>query len=444
MNLFKKALVATAVVASFGASAAVITPSTTIVQISKEGIAANVAVPDTGFDINVKVGTLTAAASNIKIQFGAGVDLTTPAGNLTGTVTQAAAPNGSSTDGDMVISFGTGSFTFDNFAIDTTTANAHFVTFDVSVGQPIAEGAAFNIEFATGKVAVASSATYTATDGGTVIDTGTGAIAQEVDQFSFAVSTPFDALINRTNNLTFTPAATADTFAATVTNKAASLNRAITLTGAVTNLDADFTGVLVGETAGSATTGAAPATIAVANEEIALTLDAAAYNAASNTITLVVDHAGTAITASGLVDVTHTLSGDFTGGTSVIHSDTDGGEWAIDATLINVPYFPVGFEGTSSSVHLSNEGSTDVDVSVSAIDQAGNVYPAVDLGADLAAKTVTKIKQGDLMTLLGAPAGSKLSVTFNVDANEGVVNGYAFTTDDTGRTEISTSQQRGN
>jgi len=48
------------------------------------------------------------------------------------------------------------------------------------------------------------------------------------------------------------------------------------------------------------------------------------------------------------------------------------------------------------------------------------------------------------MTLLGAPAETKLSVTFNVDANEGVVNGYAFTSSSVGRTEISTSQQRGN
>jgi hypothetical protein len=50
-----------------------------------------------------------------------------------------------------------------------------------------------------------------------------------------------------------------------------------------------------------------------------------------------------------------------------------------------------------------------------------------------------------VMTLLDAPAESNLSITFNVDANEGVVNGYAFTQKPgTGRTEISTSQQRGN
>jgi len=438
-------MVATAVVASFGASAAKVTPSVTQLMISKEGIANNIAVPDAGFNLNVKVEKDTPAASQIKIQFGAGVDLTTPKASLTGTVTQAA---GSSSDGNVNITFGTGSFTFDNIQIDTTTANAHFITFDVSLGQPMNNGAAFNVAFSTGKVATASDATYTATDTGTVIDSGSGAIAKEVDQFTFAVTTQFDALINRTDNTTYIPAATADSFIAKITNNTA-LSRAITATGATALLSADFTGVLVGETTGTATTGLAPATVPVADKQILLTLDAAAATATSNTVTLAVDHAGTAITPSGLVNVLYTVAGDFTSGSKVLNSADNGGEWAVDATLINIPYLPVGFEGTSTSIHLSNEGNSAVDVSVSGfttVDADGKsvTYPEVDLGMDLPAKSVTKISQGKIMELLGAPAGSKLSVTFNIDANEGVVNGYAFTTDDTGRTEISTSQQRGN
>lgn len=444
MNFFNKALVATAVIASFGASAAKITPSTTMLQISKEGIANNIAIPDNGFDINVKVEADTPAASNIKIQFGAGVDLTTPKAALTGTVTQAA---GSSSDGDVNITFGTGSFTFDNIQINTTTPDAHFITFDVSLGQPMNQGAAFNVAFASGKVAKAATATYTATDG-TVIDSGDGAISKEVDQFTFAMGTKFDALINRTDNTTYVPAATADTLTFDVTNKT-TLSRAITATTATALLKADFTGVLVAETTGTATTGLAPATVPTPNKEILLSLDNAATLAASNKVTLVVDHAGSAITPTTPVHVLYTVSGNFTSGTMVLNNEKNGGEWAVDATIINVPYFPVGYEGTSSSIHLSNEGSSKVDVIVSAIGEvdstgASVVYAAQDLGFDLPKQSVTKIKQGDIMSLLGIPAGSKVSVTFNLDANEGVVNGYAFTTDDTGRTEISTSQQRGN
>jgi len=442
MNLFKKAIVATAVVASFGASAAKITPSTTILEISKEGIAANVAIPTTGFNFDVKVEAQTPAASNLKVQFGAGVDLSLL--TLTGAVDNTTA--GTSSDGEMIITFGTGSFTFDNFAVDTTTADAHFVTFDVSLGQPMNAGAAFNVAFtgaASASIAKAASATYTATDSGTVIDTGVGAIAVEKDQFSFAVTTPFDALINRTTNTTYVPAGTADSLVLTVKN-ATGLSRAITATGATALMEADFKDVVIGEVTGTATTGLAPATIDTADEKILLTLDGAATTALTNDVTLVVDHAGTPITASGLVNVLYTVSGDFTGGTKVLNNAKNGGQWVVDATIINVPYFPVGYTGTSSQINLANESTSAVDVRVSAIDHKGNVYPEVDLGMDLPKQTVTKISQTTLMTLLGAPAESKLSVTFNIDANEGVVNGYAFTSSSVGRTEISTSQQRGN
>ena len=438
MNFYKKALVATAVIASFSASAAKITPSTTITKISKEGIAANVAVVNAAFNFDVKVEANTAAASKLKVQFGSGVDLS--AMTVANSVTQAA---GSSTAGQMIITFGTGSFTFDNFAKDTTTAGAHFVTFDVSLGQPMNTGAAFNVQL-FGGLATASSATYTATDGVNVIDTGVGAIAVEEDQFTFSMDDKFDSLINRTDNTTFIPTSNVDVLSFDITNNAAGLSRSITATGATALLAADFTGVLVTETTGAITTGAVVDSIATVDKEILLTVDAAGALAATNTVTLTVDHNNTAITPSGLVNVLYTVAGDFTGGTKVYNNAKNGGIWAVDATIINVPYFPVGFEGTSSQINLANESTSAVDVRVSAIDQNGKVYPEVDLGMDLPKQTVTKISQTMLKTLFGAADEVKLSVTFNVDANEGVVNGYAFTSSEVGRTEISTSQQRGN
>lgn len=442
MNFFKKALVATAVVGTFGASAAKITPSTTILEISKEGIAANVAVPTTGFDINVKVEAQTPAASNLKVQFGAGVDLSLL--TLTGTVDNSTA--GKSSDGEMEITFGTGSFTFDNFAVNTKTDDAHFVTFDVSLGQPMNEGAAFNVKFtgaSSASVAKAASATYTATDSGTVIDSGVGAISVEKDQFSFAVKTQFDALIVRTDDKKYTDDSDTDVLDLSLTNKS-TLSRAITATGATALVSGNFKDVVVGELTGSATTGVNTASVDTADKELLLTLDAAAALAATNTATLSVDHAGTAIPATGDVKVKYTVSGNFTGGTKVLSSAADGGEWAIDATIINVPYFPVGYEGVNSQINLTNESTKAVDVIVSAIDNNGKVYAAKDLGYDLPKQTVTKLSQTAIMDLFSVPAGTKLSVTFNIDANEGVVNGYAFTSSAAGRAEISTSQQRGN
>ena len=454
MNFFKKALVASAVVATFGASAAVITPSTTLTQISKEGIAANIAVPDTGFDFNVKAEVLTPAASHIKVTFGADVDLTTPAATLvTNTTTSQTA--GSSSRGDLDITFGTGSFTFDNLAIDTTTAGAHFVTFDVSIGQPIAAGAAFNVTFASGKVAAASVATYTATDT-SVIDSGNGAISEEVDQFTFAVKTPLDGLIKRDDLTTYIDGVV-DVLELSITN-VPGLNRAITATGATALLSGNFTGVTVG--AGNEAIGTlsglgtnvptTPLTIPV-EQEMLLTLDGAAVTAATNTVILTTTHAAGDIPVTGDVNVLYTVAGNFTGGSKVLNNKLNGGEWAIDATIINVPYLPVGFDGTNSTVILANEGALDTDVIVTAIDQNGMTYGPVNLNAGtgfaggLPAQTVSKVSDVFLMDLLSAAAGTKLSVTFNIDANEGVVNGYAYTQKaGTGRSEVSSSQQRGN
>lgn len=359
MNFLKKALVATAVVASFGASAAVITPSTTLLQISEEGIAAGIAVPDAGFDFDVKTEALTPAASTLTFTFGADVDLTTLAAAAGGVVTQDASGT-FGTSGGLVFTYGNGSFTFDNAVVDKTTAGAHFITVDVSLGQPIASGAAFNVKLASGAVAKASVASYTATDNAAVIDSGTGAISEEVQQFTFAVKTPLDALIVRTDDTLYTDQGTADTLEFSITNVPL-LSRGITASGSTALLSGNFTGVTVG--AGEATGAAVAGTIVTSTpltapieQEMLLTMNAAAALAATNVLTLTVDHATTVIPVTGDVTALYTVLGDFIGGSKVLNANADAGEWAVDATIINVPYLPVGFDGTNSTVILANEG----------------------------------------------------------------------------------------
>jgi len=125
----------------------------------------------------------------------------------------------------------------------------------------------------------------------------------------------------------------------------------------------------------------------------------------------------------------------------------DAGEWKVDATIINIPYMPVGYEGTSTSVHFSNLGpKADVIVeAVSVIDADGKsvTYKATDLGFDLAANSVTKVSQTAIMSALSIPAGShKLSVTFNIDGKSSDVSAYAYTSSAAGRAEVSNSQAK--
>jgi hypothetical protein len=147
-------------------------------------------------------------------------------------------------------------------------------------------------------------------------------------------------------------------------------------------------------------------------------------------------------------EITFTGVTTATGKTFVLTADA--GQWVLDATIINVPYFPVGYTDTSSSIHFANESSVDADVIVTAIDSMGNEYGPESLAdvtgfADgIEGNTVRKVSQTHIMDLLTVPAGTKLSVTFNVDSNVGNVNAYAFSQKvGEGRQALVTSQQKG-
>ncbi|GAA6203356.1 hypothetical protein [Thalassotalea sp. SU-HH00458] len=452
MNFFKKGLVASAIVASFGASAATVQPSTSALKLSAEGVAAGVAAYNGAFDFDVTIGAEHPAGATVTLTFSNAVDLVNVAAN--NAVDNTTPQQGDA--GDIDFNYGNGSFTFNNVVVtdnDNSKGGMDTITFDISLGQPLAKNAAFNVAIVNGEVSGAATADYSASHAGSVIDTGTGTIAAEYTQFAVSVKTPLDAVINRTTNTIYTDNTANDTFALSIVNYD-DLDMSITVdAGANAAYDAVLTGTFTGVTSGEVNVPAtsAAATVNGGADFITFDIDGGATpttNGSADVYSVIFEHGVSAIAATGAVELDFIVNSNDFGAAALnkkqIVTDADAGQWKIDATIINVPYLPVGFEGTSSSVHLSNEKTTAVDVIVSAIDQAGNVYPAVDLGMDLPKQTVTKITQGALMTLLGAPAESKLSVTFNIDANEGDVNGYAFTTDSTGRTEISTSQQRGN
>jgi hypothetical protein len=443
MNLFKKALVASAVVASFGVAAEA-TISSTPLAMSAEGVADGITAANQNFSFDVVVGTLHPAASTITLTFDANVDLDA----LTGGAVTNTPSNGTGTAGDITFDYGTGSFTFDNVVIDTTTDGAHTIAFDINLGNPLTADSAFRISIggATVDISGASTVAYDAvTSGGDAIESGAGVIAEETSQFAFVNSLAFDQLITRDNTLLFTDSTDVDSAQFVLTNNE-SLAAAMTAVTGVLTVDGDFTGVVAADLDAEAE-GVDLVAVEVVNgdDEIVLTLSAAeVVNAATTTIDLGFDEAdGTALPVTG--DVTATMQLDYTNGTSTAFNlpSVDAGEWALDATVINVPYFPVGFEGTSTSVHFANESAADADVIVTAIDDEGNTYGPLDLGSDFAAETVTKVSQGAIMSLFGLTDSTKLSVTFNIDADDGDVNAYAFTTDDTGRTEISNSQLKG-
>lgn len=487
MNFFKKALVASAVVASFGAAADA-TVSSTALQLSEEGILGGLTATAQELVFDVVVGTDTPAASTITLTFDNTVDLN---GLTDGAVTNAVGTGvgtvGAGASG-LIFNYGTGSFTFDDVVVtdnNQALGEQDTLSFKVNLGNALTAGSAFRVTLgdgaATGVAIVSGEAdlAYQSVDAAdALIENGAGTVAEEVKQFAFSVTTPFSDLIDRTTTTVFTdtvsPAAASETAVFSFTNNA-NLAAAITNTNAVVTLEGNFDGLVTADyavTTVGATGSAAPAVPLVADaanavvtsvgstaDTITITLLAANTSlqtaVAGGVTTLSVPFVSTAaavLPETGTIDASVVLTNSTsTLTTYALATDLDAGEWKIDATIINVPYFPVGYTGVQSTIQLANEGSADVDVIVTAIDNDGMTYGPVNLdtttafASDLPGETVSKLSDTFLMDLLSVSAGTSLSVTFNIDANEGVVNGYAYTQKPgTGRSEVSTSQQRGN
>lgn len=281
----------------------------------------------------------------------------------------------------------------------------------------------------------------------------TGTLATTTSQFDFAVTAPFDGRIDRVAQKTFAKNGnngtnsvnTHDTLGYYVIDRADTLEASLTVTGVTIALDGNFdnggTAAATDQTSDATFT---PAAAFTSNfDTLTFTGTTPLTTGAKTAGSLVFDN----ITAAAVVipqtkDITAKATFAVTGADSVVvATGVDAGEWKLDAVVVNIPYFPVGFDGLSTSVHFANESANDADVIVTAIDQKGNEYSGTM--ADLAGDTVTKYTQVNIMDALKAPAGSKLSVTFNINANEGDVNAYAFSNGPTGRQALVTSQEKG-
>ncbi|MDP5213576.1 hypothetical protein ORJ66_11035 [Pseudoalteromonas tunicata] len=478
MKLFKKALLATAVFGAMGAQAATI--SSTPLKLSAEGVALKVPAIATKLTFDIVVDKDHPSSSTITLNFDSKVDLTA---NLVGGAVVQGVGNGTAYAGDVGFNYGTGSFTFDDVVIkngDATKGETDSITFKVNLGNPLTADSAFRIVLGNHQfdanpgvgvnrvlVSGASSLAYVSNKADkSQIETGTGVIAEEVSQFDFKVGTPLNNLIQRDALTRFLNNATTDVLASTFVNDEtlglALQDVAATLT---------YTGNFKGLTDNAATlnelnvdnltlvTSGTPATVTSLTAAIA-----SGAGAVKDTTTVTstfangtdgINNTVVAIPVTGNVkaSLVVTAANQTVGGAAVVlptggysvATGVDAGKWAIDATIINVPYLPVNAANTDTFIHFANETDKEVDVIVTAIDNNGVEYGPMNLGAKLAANTVTKISEPAMDTLFGLKgASTKLSVTFNIDADKGDVNAYAVTQNDKGRTEVSTSQQRGN
>lgn len=459
MKLFKKALLATAVFGAMGAHAADVSDAVKFTSV--EGFAvANGSLTDDR-SVRVIVREKLEAGDRITLQFGKGFDGITSVG----TYVNASTPLNS---GEIAINNGTADYTFTVDAVASDFAKGT-VVLELDTGYTVELDESFEIvvaadTFAATATQANATVTYSAVSwqDGSAKDTkgdNTGSFLKFANQYSASVKTALDGVIERKDGLNFisgfpTTADETDTLVLTLKDNTDLLD-AVAATSTVTTFElagdfSDFdqtvaTTTDITFTASGDILTSDVALVSISDSVATFSVTDSAGDGQEGEVVVTLDNATRVAIPERIKATSFTLDGevDYTlPAKASIFANADAGKWIVDATIINVPYFPVGYEGVSTSVHFANEGSTDVNVIMTAIDNSGKVYDAVDMG-DLAADTVTKYKQTDIMKAFGITSATKLSVTFNIDATDGVVNAYAFSNAGTGRQSLVTSQQKG-
>ena len=442
-TVFKASLLASAMAFTMGAQAATI--SSTPLQLSAEGVAVGLTAPSQALSFDIVVGELHPSASTITLTFDGNIDLTTLVG---GAVTNNPT-SGTGTAGGVTFSYGTGSFTFDNVVIDTATAGAHTISFQVNLGNPLTASSAFRVAIgATTTVSGASTLSYSSADSAmNAIETGTGTIAETANQFTAAVTTELDGLIERIARVTFTDASDIDVLGLSLTNNADNLAASLDVVTGTAVLGGDFTGVVTADWVSAVGLTVPAGVVNVDEDEVAFAVAAAdlTTDGVADTVVITFDEQdGTELPITGNVSVVVTLDGTNNPTSDPVVITLDAGQWQLDASIVNVPYLPVGY-GLSPNVEISNEGSTDAEIMVEGFDQFGTEYPSVALSFMAEKNTVTKVSEADLQTAFGLATTDKrkLSVTFVLDADADKITLAPYYKEGTSRVNVMSSQYKG-
>jgi len=211
----------------------------------------------------------------------------------------------------------------------------------------------------------------------------------------------------------------------------------VSTTGTVITMDADLAGA--SKTANVISTGMT-STKAYDDATKKVTLTYAGTEVTTDTITI------TPLTGSSAVVLSaqdFKVAGAYNYGTAMsasVGSDA-AGSWTLNGAVVNVPYMPYG-AGIGQIIYVTNNGSLDGDVAVTAFDEAGNDY---DLGIIGSAKAGEVTKVSILIANALAAQGfteGKLAMTITVNAQNKDVTVHAAYNIRGDRGNVFTSQYK--
>jgi hypothetical protein len=107
-------------------------------------------------------------------------------------------------------------------------------------------------------------------------------------------------------------------------------------------------------------------------------------------------------------------------------SGLSAGAWALSGATVNIPFMPFG-SGISQIIHITNDGSVTGEIELTAIDDAGESYGPVTLNVSAAAGTVTRLN-GAIQTALtdaGFDGAGNVDMTLTVNSPKADIEVFA-------------------
>lgn len=254
--------------------------------------------------------------------------------------------------------------------------------------------------------AVIAVSSYGETATGTQFDAGASTnVAQVASEFAVSVASSLEGVVDvEASRLNFVNGSTADSFALSVKAGADIFGvtpgkAEVTLEGSDLEFMLDGDGALdsgsyVLET--NSTQGATDAEVNEMYTEFTATTSADYTTSGSSDIsmTLLADGSGDDSVALAAQTFTADVSLGYSLGAttdSFDASDLSVGAWTLSGTTFNIPYMPYG-SGISNVIYISNEGSLDANIELTAFDDEGNTYGPVTLDVQAAAGKVTNLQ----------------------------------------------------
>ena len=432
-NKMKKIFKTTLVAASVAALASVAnagTLSTSVVNYSAQGAATATATASTNVTVTHTVAAGYAVNDLIKYTLPAGSFAT--AGTWPSTINFNTAGSGNGTMTATLLST--------NSDETEATYRVTGVTLPTNTDTTIGAAGSFTIGLLNKAFTsdISLSVQSWLANGITEIDAGTKAVTlvdskDQLGDIKVASNADFDATISVAADRKAFVSGTSDTVTWTASNDT-TLTGNVTVSKTVVTLKGDFAGMA--STDFSAGNGGA-AVYSDTDKELTVT-----YTGVVTTDTITVTPP-TGTKAVVLNDQSFTLSGVSTFGTSTESlGSAAAGAWDLDGAVVNVPYMPYG-SNIGQILYVTNKGSLDGDVTVTAFDEAGNTY---DLGVIGSAKAgqVTKITTlvHDALKAQGFTTG-KLAMTITVNAQDKDVTVHAaYNVGGSDRGSVFTSQYK--